>query len=331
MVVMAKASRAVALALALVAATFGASCGDDDPSDTGSDTGDPPDLPDTDFEIELVYQSDATASQREAFESARLRWLAVIQNSQGSAQIDLASPQAIDACESSGEGGTITTNGVAIIVKLDPIDGRGGTLGAAGPCFVRQATGAPVLGIMTFDSADLDVLEATNRLETVILHEMGHVIGFGTLWGLEELLANPSLPNNAGADTHFTGAGAQAAFDEASSGNFSGSIVPVDNSAQPGSADGHWREDVLDTELMTSSITGTEASVPMSAITIASLGDFPFYDVNEDVADPYTVPQLFAPRAPTPSAATSDRTPPHDLVRPRFAVDAEGNVRALAR
>ena len=36
--------------------------------------------------------------------------------------------------------------------------------------------------MMQFDSADLASLEAQGQLVNVILHEMGHVLGLGTIW-----------------------------------------------------------------------------------------------------------------------------------------------------
>lgn len=62
---------------------------------------------------------------------------------------------------------------------LDPSDGVGGTLAAAGPLLFRvdefgNPTGLPAVGIMTFDSAD-----ASNdaQFAQTVLHEMGHVLG----------------------------------------------------------------------------------------------------------------------------------------------------------
>lgn len=68
-----------------------------------------------------------------------------------------------------------------IAADISGIDGVGGILGQAGPCggFLQSADRPgvflPVLGQMTFDSADLGNLEAAGELEDVILHEMGHV------------------------------------------------------------------------------------------------------------------------------------------------------------
>ena len=263
------------------------------------------------------------------FEQARDTWRSTIRNSLAPVSVDLSDVPANSPCANSGLNQTVTPEGVAIIVKLQPIDGPAGVLGQAGPCFARD-DGSPLVGIMEFDTADLDVLERAGSLDTVILHEMGHVLGFGTLWEREGLLENPSVPGNQGADTHFSGQGARAAFEAAFSGTFTGgSIVPVENSGQPGSGDGHWRESVLDNELMTPSISGREASVPMSEITLAALNDFAFYDVDLSQAEDFTVPSGVQP------GFTDDSIEPivlnTRLVYPMFTVDISGRFQALSR
>ena len=65
---------------------------------------------------------------------------------------------------------------------LQPIDGPGAVLGAAGPCLVRNADFLSLYGIMFFDIDDLDFLEQIGFFDEVVIHEMGHVLGFGTLW-----------------------------------------------------------------------------------------------------------------------------------------------------
>ena len=84
---------------------------------------------------------------------------------------------------------------------------------------------------MQFDEDDVDALEQEGSLPGVILHEMGHVLGFGTLWDGLGLLADPSDPDPTPplADTHFTGAQAIAAFDEAGGTDYPDGKVPVMN------------------------------------------------------------------------------------------------------
>ena len=73
-----------------------------------------------------------------------------------------------------------------------------------------------MVGVTQFDIFDLDFLESSELLDDVILHEIAHVLGFASLWSQEpfDFLQNPSLPNNPGADTHFNGPNAVAAFDD---------------------------------------------------------------------------------------------------------------------
>ncbi|CAM9164209.1 unnamed protein product, partial [Laminaria digitata] len=67
-----------------------------------------------------------------------------------------------------------------ISATIEPIDGVGGFLGFAGPTRVRAR--CPTIsfeGEMTFDVDDIESLENDGKLEAVVLHEMGHVIGLG--------------------------------------------------------------------------------------------------------------------------------------------------------
>lgn len=138
---------------------------------------------------------------------------------------------------------------LVIFVSLVPIDGVGRILGAAGPCFIRISNGLSILGAMRLDTDDLDALEAQGLLGDVILHEMGHVLGFGSLWQTKSLLADPSL--DGGADPHFTGPKAFLAFDGVGGTTYSGGEkVPVENTGGGGAADAHWREVTFTNELM---------------------------------------------------------------------------------
>ena len=174
-----------------------------------------------------------------------------------------------------------------ILVRLVPIDGEGGVLGGAGPCWIRDPSNLTIMGSMQFDTDDLEVLEAEGILSNVILHEMGHVLGIGTLWETQGLLADPSQPPTNGADPHFTGPQAIAAFDNVGGVAYiAGAKVPVENTGGPGTADSHWRESVLDDELMTGFIgTGTS---PLSIVTLASLAD-QGYEVDQTKADAFTL------------------------------------------
>lgn len=69
---------------------------------------------------------------------------------------------------------------LSITATLEYVDGSGGILGFAGPTGTHYSCpGISYRGVMTFDSADVDTMEARGSFEGVILHEMGHVIGVG--------------------------------------------------------------------------------------------------------------------------------------------------------
>ena len=61
------------------------------------------------------------------------------------------------------------------------IDGVGNTLGSAGPEYIwSDCPGVSIEGSMEFDTADLGLM-STLELELLYLHEMGHVIGIGSV------------------------------------------------------------------------------------------------------------------------------------------------------
>jgi hypothetical protein len=196
-------------------------------------------------------------------------------------------------------------------------------LASAGPCFIRNSNTLTVLGGMRFDSDDLEEIEAEGLLEAVILHEMGHVLGFGSLWSLQGLLADPSLPEDGvPADPHFTGAQAITAFNEVGGAAYPLGKVPVENTGGEGTADGHWRESVFGAELMTGFVD--PGNNPLSRVTLASLAD-QGYAVNLGGADPYSLTLDLRDPGARPRLAIGD-----DVLRvPIRAVDATGRITGL--
>ena len=69
--------------------------------------------------------------------------------------------------------------------------------------------------------------------------------------------------------------------------------VPVENTGGPGTADGHWRDSVFVTELMTGFVSAPGTKNPLSRVTAASLQDLG-YKVDMAAADPYALPDLVA-------------------------------------
>ena len=274
------------------------------------------------FNIGLRYLSSATPAQRQAFNDARIRWEAVI--SQDIEDGLLQAPASTCGADSPAVDQVI--DDLLILVRLVPIDGEGGVLGGAGPCWIRDPSNLTIMGSMQFDTADLEALEADGFLSNVILHEMGHVLGFGTLWEVDGLLVDPvGNPPNTGADPHFIGSQGITAFDAAGGAAYVASAkVPVENIGGPGTADGHWRESVFDNELMTGFIGA--GSSPLSVVTIASLAD-QGYAVDLTKADPYTL--LLSLRAFTARPLVRLK---NDILRgPIHKVDSRGRVTGQLR
>ena len=153
---------------------------------------------------------------------------------------------------------------VVIDAWAPAIDGAGSILGSAGPTFFRPGSFLPARGRMRFDSADVANLEASGQLFDVILHEMGHVLGFGAIWNSLGLITGAGTTN-----PRFTGANATNEFNAAF--GFGAASVPVANTGGPGTADSHWREAVFGNELMTGFLNAGEN--PVSRMTTASMAD----------------------------------------------------------
>lgn len=218
------------------------------------------------FTIKLEYINGATVAQQAAFENARNRWQAVVTGELTNVAITNQ-----DAC---GNGVNIneTVDDLLIEIVLDSIDGPSQILGSAGPCLIRSSNGLTIVGQMTFDTADITTAQNNGSLTDIILHEMGHVLGFGSLWQQPgfNFVSSP-----CSADPRYTGAQAIAAF-TGSNGGGAATSISLENFATGGcpngTRDSHWEEDVFRSELMTGFISGTVR--PMSLTTVRSLADF---------------------------------------------------------
>lgn len=131
---------------------------------------------------------------------------------------------------------------VQIEASVAPIDGPNMILAQAGPTnlIVVPSTGFAhaTAGQMFFDSADIGSLAANNTFDDVILHEMAHVLGFGTLWNFQTGGTTYNDVYDSGAGV-YTGASATAAWQS----EFGQAGNPlVEQSGGPGTADGHWDE-----------------------------------------------------------------------------------------
>ena len=213
-----------------------------------------------------------------AFDTAAARWSQILVRGVP----DLTPSPVIPAGECLAGSAPISfVDDLIIDVRVTPIDVIGGVLGSAGPCWTGT-DGLSRVGVMEFDSADVADLVSSGQFSQVVLHEMAHVLGLGTLWtDFPSLISG--FNNFTGTDPRFVGARAVAEW--SALGRTGG--VPAEADGGPGTAYVHWDEAALNNELMTGYLNS--GANPLSRLTIASMGDLG-YRVDVTQADAYVPP-----------------------------------------
>ena len=263
------------------------------------------------FNIDVRVVGSMTPSQLAAFTNGANRWMQIIRGDVPNVTLN----QNLTACGFPGITVNETVDDLIIYASIAAIDGPGSILAQAGPCIYRSGTAFTIIGVMTFDIADVPSMEANGTFQAVVLHEMGHIMGVGTFWSNLGLLTDGGL-----ADPIFTGTNALWAFPNIGFGSYAGRPVPVENTGGSGTRDAHWRESVLDRELMTGYVEPGGVPMPLTALTIGSLLD-EGHVVDFSQADPSS--QLFSALAR--QGVTLPKIPIVEGVMPApIAVDATG-------
>jgi hypothetical protein len=271
-----------------------------------------------------------------AFATAAARWAQVIvgdlPNNTAAlplVNVNFGGSVGTTTCSPALSGAPAQIDDMVIFADIRNIDGVGQILGGATPAISRTADQTTITGCMIFDLADLNDLQTDGILGDVILHEMGHVIGIGSIWPEKNLIVG-ACPTGS-LRPYFLGASSRQAFLGSLLSAFTDSIVPVEGSvggggtsAAPcppdGTRDSQWSESVLNTELMTGYVDQPGPN-PLSAITAASVRDLG-YVVNDAVSDGYSL--LRAPALRTPTRRIELREV--NLIGRRYTLDAQGNV-----
>ena len=264
------------------------------------------------FNISLHFTDSVPVSHRPVLEDAASWWRSVVSDTEWA---DVAVDGTTECRGVDVDLGTV--DDLAILVDLVEMDGDLGTAARAGVCVKRDAADAfaPVLGYVRIDKADIDVLAQYGDLWEVMVHEMTHVLGFGVRWVNMDLLDQES-------DPHFTGARALAAFNDAGGTDYPGAKVPT----QPGQ--GHWRESVFGSELMTPSLLVNRRE-PLSAITLAALMDMG-YHVDLSFADDYELDGAEADVSGVDARPAFDFS--DDIGRgPEIIMDRDGDILRVIR
>ncbi len=288
------------------------------PAITFTATGTTSPLPAGNYNITVRYATPPSARQQLAVDRAVARWEQVITGDLQNIPANLPA----GSCGASSAALSETIDDLLIFVDFGIIDGVGQILGQAGPCFIRTADGLPIIGTVQLDGADLARLEADGSIDAVVLHEIGHVLGIGSLWENQGLLAFASTDT-----VSFTGVNTGTAFRGIPGNTFLGQSTPVENcvglnGCGQGTRDSHWRELVLGRELMTGFISPSGQTNPLSLMTIESLGDMG-YLVNRGAADPFILGAGLW-------ADGNDRTIELAEIKPSFRIrrmDTDGRIR----
>ena len=169
-----------------------------------------------------------------------------------------------------------TIDDLRINASVVAIDGQGGILGQAGPQQFRSSGSLPYFGIMQFDSSDVASMVSNGTFTDVVVHEMAHVLGFGTLW------KGFGLNNTFG---QYIGQNALTEYRNIS-GNAGATYIPLETSGGSGTAESHWSEAIFDREIMTG-YAESSGNMPLSRMTIASFADLG-YSVDFSYAEAYS-------------------------------------------
>ena len=290
------------------------------------------------FKIDLRFVGNVSTTLQTAAQAAAARWEQVISAPLQSYRVDVNQNdcgQGIPAVHESVQN-------MIIYIASDSIDGPSNTAGEGGPCVLRDPPVAMLtaLGSLTIDSADVGYLAQSGSLVDLLTHEMGHILGIGTLWGPLCTVDNSSgqqcFPNTAsgigGSNPRFLGADARAAAMELGFSTDSSVGVPIENTGGVGTKDGHWRATVFGHELMTGTLHN--GGNPMSLVTIEALADFG-YTVVPEAADDFSALNANNPSA-FPSASANVLPPPASLhvtdrvLYPRFFTSRNGKLTPIA-
>lgn len=238
----------------------------------------PPSAADTAFDIQVRFWGappDETVAFR--IERAAQRWERVIIGSLPDVRVT-----GNIGCGPGSPAIDETVDDLVVYVRIVELE----ALAESGPCILRPGSLLPVTGTVWLDGPERLEDQHVSALEALVTHEVGHALGFGTLWQDFGLLQDPT--SAGGSDPHFTGARALAQFDDAGGTSYRGAKVPVEDSGGAGTADSHWRSSVFGTsELM--SFTVLLGNNALSRVTVGAMEDLG-YEVDFRAADEYSLP-----------------------------------------
>mmetsp|Transcript_15422 Transcript_15422/g.22917 ORF Transcript_15422/g.22917 Transcript_15422/m.22917 type:complete len:355 (-) Transcript_15422:19-1083(-) len=256
------------------------------------------------FNIKLIKYGDSDEKYDVYVEKAKARWESIIIG-------DLYDIPAIS--EKTNPGGWFgyylpdekaeycSVDDIIIAYNFKHIDGIGKKLGYTAITAIREYEKGsfPISSIITLDLKDIEILVQEKTFGNVILHEMGHALGFSsTMWvnyesgcGISCELYNERVHEGCKASQIFNELG------------FEGDLkLYSDGVLNDGKYCSHWDENQLGDELMTPYIS-IDGYAPLSAITIGAFQDMG-YEVSYESADDISLIQSASNHIENSSIAT---------------------------
>ena len=280
------------------------------------------------FDIDIVWESTPTIAEAEIVEEAVAKWESVIVGDLP--EFRFFDDVTLDNC--GAESLTINRgeNVDDVQIRVQLIDTEQFVYTQT-ICYYRRSIGLPIISTIGIDFARIASL-TSSRVDVVnfVAGAIGQALGkhewlYGEIHGLVRNRSAEWRGGTPGADSHFVGPKAIAAFDAAGGTAYRGGKVPLKNNGEYGT-DAHWRASVFGRELL-SSFYVTGETHPLSAISVQSFADLG-YVVKVEAADAYTLPDADAlSRRPAGVLIDWSRHSRGQLAKPRAADDRRSGSR----